>query len=57
MPYLSATCLINGVYRLVPVPLISAVKAVFSDSLFCCFGMLGRETFVAKTVHCRLGRL
>ena len=57
MLYLSATCLINGVSFLVPLPLISVVKAVDSDALFCCFGILGRETSVAKTVHCRLGGL
>ncbi len=47
-------CLINGVYPLAPVPLVCVVKAVVTDTLFCCFGMLGRETSVAKTVRCRL---
>jgi hypothetical protein len=37
------------------MPLISVVKAVDSDALFCCLGLLGRETSAAKTVHCRLG--
>jgi hypothetical protein len=50
-------CLINSVYPLAPVPLISVVKSVVSDSLFCCLGMLGRETSVAKTVCCQFSGL
>jgi hypothetical protein len=45
--------LINSVYPLAPVPLISVVKSVVSGSLFCCLGMLGRETSVAKTARCQ----
>ena len=50
-------CLINSVYPLALVPLISVVKAVVSGSLFCCLGVLGRETSVAKTVHYRFSGL
>lgn len=42
-------CLINSVYPLAPVPLVSVVKFVFFGALFCCSGLLGEETFVAKT--------
>ena len=48
LPYLSATCLINVVYLLAPVLLISVVKVVVSDVLFCILGMLSGGNLCGK---------
>ena len=48
LPYLSATYLINVVYPLAPVPLISVVKAVVSGALLCCLGVLSSGNLFDK---------
>jgi hypothetical protein len=46
--YLSATYLINAIYPLAPVLLISVVKVVVSDALFCFSGMLSGRNLCGK---------
>ena len=48
LSHLSATCLINVVYSLAPMPLISVVKAVVSDVLFCCLSLLSSGNLGGK---------